>query len=155
MKLHSPIPQKKARLEIIPLIDVMFFLLASFMMVSLTMTKQQTIKVNLPVASASHADFKPDMINLGVNPAGDLYLDKTPISLPELETRLKERFQADPDTPVYISGDADTRHADMVRALDLVRRAGFSKVAFNVKAGGTGTSPAAPAPAPAAPTPVP
>ena len=134
MKLHSPIPHKKTRLEIIPLIDVMFFLLASFMMVSLTMTKQQTIKVNLPVAAASQPDFKPDMINLAVNASGDVYLDTNPISLPELEHTLAARHAAAPETPVYISGDADTRHADMVRALDTVRRAGFSKVAFNVRA---------------------
>jgi biopolymer transport protein ExbD len=135
VKLHSPIPHKKTRLEIIPLIDVMFFLLASFMMVSLTMTKQQTIKVNLPAASASQSDFKPDMVNIGVNAAGDLYFDKEPISLPAMEQRLKERFTRDPQTPVYISGDADTRHADMIKALDAARRAGFSKIAFNVKAG--------------------
>ena len=67
MKLRSPIAHKKTRLEIIPLIDVMFFLLASFMMVSLTMSKQQTIKVDLPVAAAAKSDFKPDMINLAVN----------------------------------------------------------------------------------------
>ena len=140
MKLHSPIPQKKARLEIIPLIDVMFFLLASFMMVSLTMTKQQTIKVNLPVAAASQPDFKPDMINLAVNAAGDLFLDTAPISLPELEEKLAARQAQAPDTPVYISGDADTRHADMVKALDTIRRAGFSKVAFNVRAAGASPS---------------
>mgnify|MGYP001627375897 CR=1 FL=1 len=138
MKLHSPIPQKKTRLEIIPLIDVMFFLLASFMMVSLTMTKQQTIKVNLPVAAASQADFKPDMINLAVSAGGDFYLDTNPVSLPDLERTLATRHAAAPETPVYISGDADTRHADMVRALDTVRRAGFSKVAFNVRAADTG-----------------
>jgi len=138
VKLHSPIPQKKTRLEIIPLIDVMFFLLASFMMVSLTMTKQQTIKVNLPVAAASQADFKPDMINLAVSAGGDFYLDTNPVSLPDLERTLATRHAAAPETPVYISGDADTRHADMVRALDTVRRAGFSKVAFNVRATDTG-----------------
>ena len=139
MKLHSPIPHKKTRLEIIPLIDVMFFLLASFMMVSLTMTKQQTIKVNLPVAAASQADFKPDMINLAVSAGGDFYLDTNPVSLPDLERTLATRHAAAPETPVYISGDADTRHADMVRALDTVRRAGFSKVDLNVRATDTGS----------------
>lgn len=134
MKIHSPIPQKKTRLEIIPLIDVMFFLLASFMMVSLTMTKQQTIKVNLPVAAAAQSDFKPDMINLAVNVGGDLFYNTERVSLTDAERRLSERFGTDPNTPVYISGDADTRHADMVKALDLVRRIGFNKVAFNVKA---------------------
>ena len=137
MKLHSPIPQKKTRLEIIPLIDVMFFLPASFMMVSLTMTKQQTIKVNLPVASASQPDYKPDMINLAVNATGDIYLDTQLVSLPDVEKKLSARFGQDPNTPVYISGDAETRHADMVKALDVVRRVGFNKVAFNVKPTGT------------------
>ena len=134
MKIRSPLPQKKTRLEIIPLIDVMFFLLASFMMVSLTMTKQQTIKVNLPVAAAAQSDFKPDMINLAVNVAGDLFYNTERVSLLDAERRLSERFGTDPNTPVYISGDADTRHADMVKALDLVRRIGFNKAAFNVKA---------------------
>lgn len=145
MKIHSPIAHKKTRLEIIPLIDVMFFLLASFMMVSLTMTKQKSIKVKLPMAATTQSDLKPDTINLGVNPKGDVFLDTTQISLPDLETRLKERFAKDPATPVYISGDADTRHADMVKALDAVRRAGFSQVAFNVKP--MEAAPAVPAPA--------
>lgn len=157
VKLHSPIPHKKTRLEIIPLIDVMFFLLASFMMVSLTMTKQQTIKVNLPMASASQPDFKPDMINIGVNATGDIYLDTQLTALPDLERKLTARHAQDPNTPVYISGDAETRHADMVKALDAVRRTGFNKVAFNVKPSAVGGASApAPAPAPAsAPTPAP
>jgi len=123
----------------------MFFLLAAFMMVSLTMTKQQTIKVNLPVAAAAQSDFKPDMINMAVNTAGDLFYNTERVTLPEVERRLAERYSSNPQTPVYISGDADTRHADMVKALDIVRRIGFSKVAFNVKAN---AGPATPAPAP-------
>ena len=100
MKIRSPLPSRKTRLEIIPLIDVMFFLLASFMMVSLTMTKQQTIKVNLPVAATSQKDFKPDMINLGVNAAGDVFMDTEAVSLPELARRLGERHRRDALTPV-------------------------------------------------------
>ncbi|MCX6855796.1 MAG: biopolymer transporter ExbD [Verrucomicrobia bacterium] len=151
MKLRSPIAHKKTRLEIIPLIDVMFFLLASFMMVSLTMSKQQTIKVDLPVATAAKSDFKPDMINLAVNAKGDLFYNTDRVSLPDAERRLSERHAIDPNTPIYISGDADTRHADMVKALDLVRQIGFNKVAFNVKASSAAATPAAASPAPTAP----
>lgn len=133
MKLHSPLPEKKTRLEIIPLIDVMFFLLASFMMVSLTMTKQQTIKVDLPVASSAQSDLKPDMLNLAVDAKGDLFSNKTPVTLPQLENELAARFAKDKNTPVYISGDVNTRFADLVWLLDTVKRAGFTKVAFNVK----------------------
>jgi len=144
VKLHSPLPEKKTRLEIIPLIDVMFFLLASFMMVSLTMSKQQTIKVNLPVASAAQSDFKPDMINLAVNAQGDVFYNKAAITLPALETELAKRFGQDPAAPVYISGDVNTRFADLVKALDLVKRVGFTKVAFNVKPTGGTPAPAQP-----------
>ena len=144
MKLHSPLPEKKTRLEIIPLIDVMFFLLASFMMVSLTMTKQQTIKVNLPVASGSQSDFKPDMINLAVNAQGDVFYNKASITLPSLETELAKRYGQDPATPVYISGDVNTRFADLVKALEIAKRVGFTKVAFNVKPTGGTPAPAQP-----------
>ncbi len=144
MKIHSPLPEKKTRLEIIPLIDVMFFLLASFMMVSLTMSKQQTIKVNLPVASSAQSDFKPDMINLAVNAPGDVFFDKESIALPELDRRLAERFGRDPNTPVYISADVNTRYVDLVKVLDAAKRIGFTKVAFNVKPANA-AAPAAPA----------
>ena len=133
MKLRSPLPVKKNRLEIIPLIDIMFFLLASFMLVSLTMSRQQTIKVNLPVSASASQDIKPDMINLAVDAAGLLYLDARPISLPELENTLATRHRLDAATPVYISGDEEARHGAMITLLDSVRRAGFQKVAFQVR----------------------
>ena len=133
MKLRSPLPVKKNRLEIIPLIDIMFFLLASFMLVSLTMSRQQTIRVNLPVSASASQDIKPDMINLAVDAAGLLYLDARPISLPELENTLATRHRLDAATPVYISGDEEARHGAMITLLDSVRRAGFQKVAFQVR----------------------
>lgn len=133
MKMRSPLPVKKNRLEIIPLIDIMFFLLASFMLVSLSMRRQQTIKVNLPVTSSTPGDFKPDKINLAVDAAGLLYLDQNRVTLPDLETALAARHQAAADTPVYISGDREARHGDMIALLDAVKRAGFQKIAFQTR----------------------
>ena len=133
MKIVSPLPKKKARLEIIPLIDIMFFLLASFMMVSLTMHKQQTISVNLPTATQAKPDFKPDMINLAVDRHGDVFVEKNPVTLPQLYTTLTNRLAANPNLPVYISGDAETLHGQMIKVLDFVRRSGVQKVAFAVK----------------------
>ncbi|QIF02407.1 biopolymer transporter ExbD [Roseimicrobium sp. ORNL1] len=161
MKLRSPIPQKKARLEIIPLIDIMFFLLASFMLVSLTMAKQQTIKVSLPTATTAKQDFKPDMINLAVDASGNYFMDTNRMTLPELEKALFEKFKVNAETPVYISGDANARHGSMVQVLDTVRRVGFQKVAFQTKApdmakGPAGaTAPGAAATPASAPAPVP
>lgn len=134
MKIVSPLPHRKARLEIIPLIDIMFFLLASFMLVSLTMTKQRTVSVNLPAASTSQSNLKPDSISLAVNAGGQLFVEKQPIALEALETLLKERLQVNKDLPVFISGDAATPHGAMIAVLDYVRRCGVTKVAFSVKA---------------------
>lgn len=133
MKLVSPLPQKKARLEIIPLIDIMFFLLASFMLVSLTMTKQRTVAVNLPTASTAQTNLKPDSINLAVNSVGQIFFEKNAVALPELEDLLKQRLAANKELPVFISGDAATPHGAMVAVLDYVRRCGVTKVAFSVR----------------------
>ena len=64
MKLRSPLRRRRTRLEIIPLIDIMFFLLASFMMVSLQMQKVRTLKASLPTATLATSTAKPDMVTL-------------------------------------------------------------------------------------------
>jgi biopolymer transport protein ExbD len=132
MKFKSPIRRKHSRIEIIPLIDIMFFLLASFMMVSLQLNRTQNIKVNLPSATRARPDFKPDMVNIAVDKAGGVWLEKKPLSLPELSLVLSNRFRLDTNLPVYISGDRDTLHGTMVDVLETVRRAGVQKVAFTV-----------------------
>jgi biopolymer transport protein ExbD len=132
MKFPSPIRRKHTRIEIIPLIDIMFFLLASFMMVSLQMDQTQNIKVNLPPAAQAQHDFKPDMVNIAVDKAGGVWLEKKPVALADLGLVLSNRFQLDTNLPVYISGDRDTLHGAMVDVLAVVRRTGIQKVAFMV-----------------------
>ena len=130
MKIPSPIPKRRSRIVIIPLIDIMFFLLASFMMVSLEMSKTENIKVNLPPASQSQQDYRPDMVNIAVDKSGAVWLEKKAISLPELSLVLSNRFRADLNLPVYISGDRDTLHGDMVKVYQTARAVGIQKVAF-------------------------
>ena len=130
MRIPSPIPKRRSRIVIIPLIDIMFFLLASFMMVSLQMSKTENIKVHLPDASQARQDFKPDMVNIAVDKSGAVWLEKKQITLPELSLVLSNRFHADTNLPVYISGDRDTLHGDMVNVYQAVRGAGIQKVSF-------------------------
>ena len=133
MKIISPIPRKHGRLEIIPLIDIMFFLLASFMMVSLQMQHLMSIKVNLPTATQAKSATKPDMANLTVTRLGQVLLDDKPISFPELQNLLTKKIAGNANYPVYIQGQKETAHASMIYVLDFVRRAGVQKVAFSVK----------------------
>jgi biopolymer transport protein ExbD len=132
MNLGCPVRRKHSRIEIIPLIDIMFFLLASFMMVSLRMDRTQNLKVNLPPSTQARHDFTPDMINLAVDKAGTVWFQKKQVSLPDLALVLSNRFRADTNLPVYVSGDRDTRHGAMADVYEVVRRAGVQKVAFTV-----------------------
>lgn len=132
MKLSSPIPRRQSRIVIIPLIDIMFFLLASFMMVSLQMDKTHNIRVNLPSSTEARHDFKPDMLNIAVDKSGGVWLEKKQIALPQLSLVLSNRFRSDTNLPVFISGDRDALHGDMVNVYQAVRDAGVQKVEFSV-----------------------
>ncbi|HWD21405.1 MAG TPA: biopolymer transporter ExbD [Verrucomicrobiae bacterium] len=134
MKIRSPIARRRTRLEIIPLIDIMFFLLASFMMVSLQMQKVRTLKASLPTATLSSSTDKPDIVKLFVNRDGQALADGKPVSFPELEGLLTNRHALNPNLPVYISGAREAKHGAMIYALDFVKRAGIDRVAFSVKA---------------------
>jgi len=130
MKISSPIPKRRSRIVIIPLIDIMFFLLASFMMVSLQMSWTANIKINLPDASQGQQDYQPDMVNIAVDKSGAIWLEKKQISLPDLSLVLSNRFRGDTNLPVYISGDRDVLHGAMVNVYEAARSIGVQKVAF-------------------------
>src|SRR5258706_5910630 len=132
MKLGFPVRRKRSRIEIIPLIDIMFFLLAAFMMVSLQMDQTQNIQVNLPEATQAPHDFKPDMLNIAVDRLGAVWIEKKQVSLPELSLVLSNRFRSDTNLPVYIGGDRGTLHGAMADVLEAVRKVGVQKVAFTV-----------------------
>jgi biopolymer transport protein ExbD len=70
------------------------------------------------------------MINIAVDQKGAVWLEQKTVSLPELSLVLSNRFRADTNLPVYISGDRDTLHGDMVTVYQAVRRAGVQKIAF-------------------------
>lgn len=150
-KWGSPVPIRKARIEIIPLIDVMFFLLASFMMVSLSLQKAETFKMDLPVASTSAPDFKPDMLNIGIEKDGRVSVEKKHLALDELDRILKERIQKNTNTPVYVTADRAALHGHVNRVLERVRAAGVMKVAFVTDAGQAAPSADGPPKAAAAP----
>ena len=135
-RLGSPVPHKKARLEIIPLIDIMFFLLACFMLVSLSMINMKSIKVNLPTAVSATIETKSDFVSLSVDRLGNVFLDKRPVGKNELRTEMVRLYNANKNLRVFISGDKDALHGDMILVLDAVRAAGVEKVAFEIRSSG-------------------
>jgi biopolymer transport protein ExbD len=123
----------EARIEVIPLIDIMFFLLAAFMLVSLSMVNLKRVQVNLPASTTATTELKNDIVSLSVDKAGIVYMGKQPVGPAELTSILKSRFQTDPKLRVVVSGDAETRHRDMVLVLDAAREAGIQNIAFETK----------------------
>lgn len=145
VKLDSRLPKEnaEARIEIVPLIDIMFFLLAAFMLVSLSMVNMKSVKVNLPTATTAGADVsKKDFIDISVDKIGGVFLDKRPVGDAQLMSDLAAAMKANPNLRVFISGDRDAHHGSMIHVLDLVRRAGVDKVAFEIGPGArTGAQP--------------
>lgn len=133
MRFGSPVPRRHSRIEIIPLIDVMFFLLASFMMVSLNMQKLNAVKVDAPPAFTGDKDIKADVFSIALNRQGELFLGENGITLPSLGLALSNHFHGkSTNTPVFVTADQATSHGAVLAVLDLVRRAGIQKVSFAV-----------------------
>ena len=159
MTLNSHTPHKKARIEIIPLIDIMFFLLASFMLVSMSMVKLQKLEPKLPSSKTSAPVKKADFIVIGIDKEGKVYYDKDKDSItPDvIGTRLAPVYaQKKDDTKVFINCDKGATYNQLVAVLDAVRGAGIRNVNFAVTKGNSfdpnKPRPAAPAAAaPAAP----
>ena len=133
VKLGSKLPETEARIEIIPLIDIMFFLLAAFMLVSLSMVNLKSVKVNLPTAVTATLETKQDFVTISVDRNGAAYFDREPVGPNELVQRLAAWRKTNENVRVFISGDQDARHGKIMRVLDLVRSTGIQKVAFEIR----------------------
>src|SRR6195256_6689972 len=143
MNVASPIPKHHARIEIIPLIDIMFFLLASFMMVSLSQTTMKGIKVALPVGASGQTQSKKDYVSLSVDKDGYTYFDKEKIPLEEVLPRLRKVYATNPEAKIFIRGDREAVHGNVTRVLDQIRSSGFTKISFEIKSQATAGVPGA------------
>jgi len=153
MRLSSPIPHKRARIEIIPLIDVMFFLLASFMMVSLSQTHMKGIRVNLPAAIAPPPSDVKDYVSIKVREGNVVTFDNETVTDDQVLPRLYQLRQANPEIKVSISADMLAMHGDVIAVLDKVRSVGITKVGYQIRAAGAQQQPGAPPPPGAPPSP--
>jgi biopolymer transport protein ExbD len=141
----SPVPIKRARIEIIPLIDIMFFLLAAFMLVSLTMINMKGIDVNLPTASSAQPNNKPDFTMVSIDALLDIYVEKEKVAKDDLLPRFQKLYEANHDVRIFIRADKDATYETVVFVLDKARTAGIQKVGLEIKAYESGSQ-AAPSP---------
>lgn len=134
VQLHSQSGDEgdEARIEIIPLIDIMFFLLAAFMLVSLSMTHLQHAPINLPEASTGIPGTKTPPFQIAIDSNGVITWEGKIVTLSEITGRLKA-VAASIDTRVLISADEDARHKQVLGVLNAVREAGVEKVSFETR----------------------
>lgn len=133
MTVVTPIPHRKARIEIIPLIDIMFFLLASFMMVSLSQVHMKGIKVALPTGVSGEVQNKREYISLSVDKDGYVYFDKQQMELKDVLPKLQSIYAVSPDAKIFIRGDREALHGNVIRLLNEIRSSGYNRIAFEIK----------------------
>lgn len=133
MKLRRSRQPKRGRIEIIPMIDVMFFLLATFMLASLTLQQLDAVKVALPQGAAEPVQKQPPA-TLTVTPDGKLFLDKAPVTLDNLAANLKTRLDpADPS--VIVAADDAAPNGVIVQAMLRAREGGAKHFLIAVRHG--------------------
>ena len=129
---------KKARIEIIPLIDVIFFLLATFVLFTLSLDRIQSIPIDLPKTQFVKPDVMPDIVTIQVSDQGTLYWNREIISKDELMPRLVEYKRSEPDPRVLIAGDNKAEFGPTMEVLDAVRLAQIEKVSVETRTRETG-----------------
>jgi biopolymer transport protein ExbD len=137
VKVKIPI-RKKARIEIIPLIDVIFFLLATFVLFTLSLNRIQSVPVDLPVAAPPTPNPPTDTVTIQVSEAGAIFWNRELIDPSEVPSRIAYYKTQTEDPRILIAGDEKARFGTTVSILDEVRKAGITKFSVETRTRPTG-----------------
>ncbi|AOJ42369.1 biopolymer transporter ExbD [Burkholderia lata] len=113
-------------INITPMLDLAYVLLIIFII--MTTASVQGIKVDLPKASSSASLAKPKTKAITVADSGQVFLDAYPVTMDELESRLRTEKATNPDFPIVLKGDAGVQYQKVMDVLDLLRRLDLSQV---------------------------
>lgn len=125
--------KRRARIEIIPMIDVIFFLLVFFMVSSLSMSKINSLPVNLPKTSAAPTAAKQNIV-LTVQKNGSIFVNKTPVSMDSIGEVLAHAMENATQDPVLVNADEGVDYGLVMRVLDQARRIGVRKFSLATEA---------------------
>jgi biopolymer transport protein ExbD len=119
---------KRARIEIIPLIDVIFFLLATFVLFTLSLNKSNGVKVNLPTSVTGNVRDTAGTVTVSVTDEGAIAWNHDLVTLEEFLQRLQQFKRDEPEGRILINGDEKAFFAQAIYIVYAARKAGFSKV---------------------------
>ncbi len=129
MWLRAKSKAKNSSLDITPLVDLVFLLIIFFLL-STTFNVSPGIKLDLPEASSQKIHKEKKEINLSVDQAGVIYVNKDPVDANSLLSQLLAWAHEDRDTTVLIKGDRGTAYGQMVDILGMVKQAGLHRIAI-------------------------
>ena len=132
MKLRSMKVQEEPKLMIIPMIDIIFFLLVFFMISTMTMVQQNTFKVGLPQASSAQLDMNQHA-NITVMADGNIAFNKEILDKEQLIRRVQIELQRNPDLQVILNGDKDVNYGFVIETFDALKQAGVKKLSIAVE----------------------
>ncbi|WP_296955750.1 biopolymer transporter ExbD [uncultured Dialister sp.] len=127
MKLSSMNVEKKPKIMIIPMIDIIFFLLVFFMMSMLTMVTQKTINLNLPQTASAKLNVEKTL-PVSVTSDGTIYVEQEKISKDDFHRRMEIEKNRNPDLAIVLRADSKSEHGDFVFVLDQLKSVGISKI---------------------------
>lgn len=131
MKLNRPI-QKQARIEMLPLIDIIFLVLVVFIYAMLSMAVHRSLPVDLPHSAAVEID--PEVrLTIMVRGEGDVYVDKKPVSMEELSSLLRDKSEADRDPGVILVADQNIVYQQLFAVLDRIKQAGIERISLQAE----------------------
>lgn len=136
MNLKTPPPAKRARIEVIPLIDVVFFCLATFVLITISMTKIQGIPVELPQTNRQQIEPIGDTTTISVAADGSIWWNKDRLTYDQFVVKIQQHAASVPDPIILINGDAQADFGAAVTILDDCRKVGIRKVSIQTKVAG-------------------
>jgi biopolymer transport protein ExbD len=125
---------QEVRIEIVPLIDVIFCILTFFILAAVGFSRQQAIKLNLPKASTGSAQMR-EMLVVSLDEQGQLYLEKQPISQVQLYSALKNYHSLNPTGLMVLHASKDVSYNEVIQVLDMLKEVGGERVALATLAG--------------------
>ena len=126
-------PSSHSKINLLPLIDVMFLLISFFLVTSIHMVLQQGIQVDLSPAETAEALKKLDRSTLSIDADGAFYLNKDLLSSTALSTVLRTLAEKNKEHIITIEADKQSHHGALIEALDRIRQAGLHNVVFSVE----------------------
>lgn len=136
MKLRPMQNEREPQIMIIPMIDIIFFLLVFFMMSMLSMTVEHSVPLQLPQAATAALQTEASL-TVGVTADGRIFVEEEPVSRADFSRRMAAERERNPDVNVVLRADADARHADVLFVLDGLRSAGISRIGIAADPGET------------------